>query len=148
RCTPDHRVYATLDPARLPEPIAAGQLTEKHFLAVPRRFAFGTADTVDVRQALADHQTTYRVTWDLSPEQRQAIADATAAGESSRKIGAALGKSASYVRHVRSKMVRGNDRDTRSSGVLCEAGTLRFPHERRPGIAQTLPVTPDLARLF
>src|SRR5262249_21613683 len=61
---------------------------------------------------------------------------------------AVLGKSASYVRHVRRKIAGGRDQDTRSRGVLCEVGTVRFPHERRPGIAQTLPLTADLARLL
>ncbi len=35
RCTPDHRVYATDDPARAPEKMKAGELTSRHYLAVP-----------------------------------------------------------------------------------------------------------------
>src|SRR5687768_2134113 len=37
RCTPDHRVYATEDVTKNPEPIQARHLTATHFLAVPRR---------------------------------------------------------------------------------------------------------------
>ncbi len=39
RCTPDHRVYATDDVARTPEPIPAQQLTDRHYLAIPRQYA-------------------------------------------------------------------------------------------------------------
>ncbi len=39
RCTPDHGVYAAVDPALPPEKIEAGQLTRQHFLAVPRQYA-------------------------------------------------------------------------------------------------------------
>jgi AmmeMemoRadiSam system protein B/AmmeMemoRadiSam system radical SAM enzyme/AmmeMemoRadiSam system protein A len=148
RCTPDHRVYATADPSRPPEPIPAGQLTPGHYLAIPRRYAFGLAGEVDVQQALATHQTTYKVGWELSPEQRQFIVGATARGQTSRQIGAAMGKSASYIRHVRSKMARGRGEDTRTAGVLCEAGTVRFPNERRPGTPRTLRLDADLARLL
>src|SRR5437868_4656746 len=31
RCTPDHRIYATTDPRRLPEPVPADKLTDKHY---------------------------------------------------------------------------------------------------------------------
>ncbi len=36
RCTPEHRVYATLRPEDEPEPIEAGPLTPAHLLAIPR----------------------------------------------------------------------------------------------------------------
>src|SRR5436190_1293351 len=35
RCTPDHGVYATSDPAQPPVKVKAGRLTPEHFLAVP-----------------------------------------------------------------------------------------------------------------
>src|SRR5438045_3419211 len=38
RCTPDHRVYATLDPAVAPALVRAEELTAGHLLAIPRRF--------------------------------------------------------------------------------------------------------------
>jgi AmmeMemoRadiSam system protein B/AmmeMemoRadiSam system radical SAM enzyme/AmmeMemoRadiSam system protein A len=42
RCTPDHRIYATTGSAVAPQPIAAGQLTNNHLLAIPRRYASST----------------------------------------------------------------------------------------------------------
>lgn len=148
RCTPDHRVYATTDLGRPPEPTPAGRLTSHHYLAIPRRYAFATRGEVDVQRILAAHQTTYRVTWDLSAEDRALVTEETARGRTSRQIGGALGKSVSYVRHVRSKLKLGRGADTRTGGLVCEDGMVRFPHERRPGIPRILPLDTGLARLL
>jgi len=148
RCTPDHRVYATDDVARAPERIEAQHLTDRHYLAVPRHYAFSSPQVVDVVKELSGHQVTYRVPWDLSVADRQAIAEATARGESSRQIGSGLGKSASYIRHVRGKLARGRAQDVRSSGPLIEEKTLRFPNEHRPGIPLAIPLDADMARLL
>ena len=148
RCTPGHRVYATDDVTKRPELLQAGRLTNRHFLAIPRRHAFSSPRTVDVAGVLSAHRFTYRVPWGLSPEERAGIAKATARGESSRVIGAALGKSASYVRHIRSKLARGLATDARTAGLLIEGDTLRFPNEHRPGVPATLPLDEDFARLL
>src|SRR3972149_6797821 len=115
RCTPDHRVYATDSVDRAPERIEARHLTDKHYLAIPRRYEFSSPQVVDAAKELSGYQVTYRVPWNLSAEERQAIAEATARGESSRQIGASLGKSASYIRHVRGKIARGRAADVRTS---------------------------------
>ena len=148
RCTPDHRVYATADVNVAPTLTRAQQLTTGHLLAVPRRHKFSSAQTVNVAQALASHRVTYRVPWGLSIELRDEIAAATARGETSREIGARLGKGASYVRHVRSKLARGRARDERTAGVLVECDTVRFPNEHRPGLPLSIPLDEDLARLL
>src|SRR5262245_11849987 len=59
RCTPAHRVYATLDPASPPQPIPAGRLTRDHYLTIPRRYAFGTLDAVHVAEELNQVRVTY-----------------------------------------------------------------------------------------
>ncbi|HJQ31726.1 MAG TPA: radical SAM protein [Pyrinomonadaceae bacterium] len=148
RCTPDHRVYATADVNAAPVPTHARDLTDRHFLAIPRRYGFSSSQTVDVARALGGHTFTYRVPWNLSAALRAEIAAATARGETSREIGARLGKDASYVRHVRSKMARGRAQDVRTGGVLVERGTARFPNERRPGIPASLPLDAEFARLL
>lgn len=148
RCTPDHRVYATDDPAARPELLQAGRLTNKHFLAIPRRHAFSSPQVVDAASALSPHRFTYRIPWGLSLEARAGIAEATARGESSRVIGEKLGKSASYVRHVRSKLARGLATDVRNGGLIVEGERLRFPNEYRPGVPATLPLDEGLARLL
>jgi pyruvate formate lyase activating enzyme len=148
RCTPDHRVYATADPNAAPAPTQAQHLTAGHFLAIPHRYGFSSAQTVDVAQALSKHRFTYRVPWGLSAAAREEIAEATARGETSREIGARLGKDASYIRHVRSKLARGCASGERAGGALVEGDTVRFPNEHRPGIPLSLTLDEDLARLL
>lgn len=148
RCTPDHRVYATADPSVAPAPTQARHLTTGHFLAIPRRHGFSSTHTVDVAQALSSHQVTYRVSWELSVAVRGEIAAATARGETSREIGERLGKSASYIRHVRRKIARGLAQDERTSGALVELDAVRFPNEHRPGIPLSISLDEDLARLL
>jgi pyruvate formate lyase activating enzyme len=148
RCTPDHRVYATADASTPPAPMQAQQLTDKHYLAIPRHYEFSSAQVVNVANELSGHQISYRVPWELSADVRQAIAEATASGETSRQIGARLGKEASYIRHVRSKMARGLAQEVRSGRAIIEAQTVRFPNEHRPGIPLSIPLDVDMARLL
>ncbi len=148
QCTPDHRVYATDDPAKAPEPIEAGRLTNKHFLVVPRRFDFSGSQSLNVADHLRHHRITYRTPWRFSAADREAVAVATQQGKSSREIGAAVGKSPSYIRHVRSKMSRGLALDERAGGMLIEESRIRFPNERRPGIPRDVPLNTSFARLL
>ncbi len=147
-CTPDHRVYATDDIACAPQPIQAQRLTNKHYLAIPRHYSFSSTQLLDVANELSGHQITYRVPWELTADVRQAIVEATVRGETSRQIGARMGKDASYIRHVRSKIARGLAQDVRSSGAMVEGQTVRFPNEHRPGIPLTIPFDADMARLL
>jgi pyruvate formate lyase activating enzyme len=149
RCTPDHRVYATDDIASAPAPLQARQLTGKHYLAIPRSYSFSARQTVDVAKELSGHRAMYRVPWNSSSSDvRQAIASASERGKTSREIGAALGKDASYIRHVRSKMSRGLAQDLRSGGPIIEASRLRFPNEHRPGIPASISLDENMARLL
>jgi pyruvate formate lyase activating enzyme len=148
RCTADHRVYATDDVATPPAPIQAQRLTNKHYLAIPRHYAFSSAQVVDVANELSGHRTAYRVPWMLTADIRQEIAEATTRGETSREIGARLGKDASYIRHVRSKMAHGRAQDVRSRGAMIEDCTIRFPNEHRPGIPSLIPLDVNMARLL
>src|SRR5205085_4603712 len=120
QCTPDHRVFATVDPTREPEAIEARLLTEKHYLVIPRRFGFSSAQSIRVADYLRDHRTTYRTPWLFSAADRQSVTVATQQGKSSREIGAAMGKDPSYIRHIRSKMNRGLAVDERTVGILSE----------------------------
>jgi pyruvate formate lyase activating enzyme len=124
RCTPGHRVFATRDPSQPAAPVRADQLTESHFLVVPRTLAAPGSRSIDVAALLRSVQVTDRVRWDLSADDRALIAASTEAGRSSREIGARLGKSASCVRHV------------------------RFPGEHAPGIPQVLALDTGLAALL
>lgn len=148
RCTADHRVYATADPAVAPAPIRAEELTTGHYLAVPRRYPLSMPKIIDVAEELADHQVTYQVPWKLSLEERAFVVEATARGETSRQIGATLGVNPSYIRHVRSKIARGRGDDQRTRTFAIEDGRVRFPNEHRPGVLACIPLDEDMARLL
>src|SRR5437773_6858605 len=148
RCTPDHRIYATTDPALPPVPVRAGDLSVRHYLSVPRRIAAEESQTLDVAALLRDHQMTYRVRGDLPVEHRELIAVASARGETSRAIGLTLGKDPSYIRHVRSKIAREGGEPTRTRGPIVSSRHVRFPGEHGPGIPDSLAVDNDLAALL
>ena len=147
-CTPDHKIYVTRNPNELPKPIAAKDITIEHYLVVPKKYSFSTLDELNVEKILSDKQIVYRVSWDLSMEEREAIMSATLQGETSKQIGDKLGKDPSYIRHVRSKIAKGLGGDTKVANAIVAAGQLRFPNERKPGIPAMLKVSTELAELF
>lgn len=147
-CTPDHRVYATNDISQKPTLIRSDQLTPTHYLAVPRQFPFSSLELIDAAHILNGQSTNYRVHWKLTREDREMIVNASQAGFSSRQIGREFGKSASYIRKVRSKLNRGGDPEIRTKGIIIQAGILRFPKEHRPGIPTHIPLTQNMASLL
>ena len=150
QCTPGHRVYATTDPAIAPKKIKGCELTTGHFLAVPRAIAPTLDRTmeIDVAALLKDHRTTFRTPWKFSPECREHVLAASALGQSSDQIGRALGVSASYVRHVRSKLAARTDVESWTAAAAVADGRLRFPKERRPGIPCHVMLDEGLAELL
>ena len=148
RCTPDHRVYATDDITKSPEPIEARELTGKHYLAIPRRYSFSPLEESSTFELLNEHTVTYRTPWSLSSTDRQASVAATADGKTSREIGAAMGKDPSYIRHIGSKIARGLVMEERSGGPILEEGMLRFPNEHRPGIPASISLDAEMASLL
>ena len=148
RCTPDHRIYATDDPNKRPEPIHARQLTQKHYLAIPRRYSFSTPQVVDVYQTLSSHSSTFKTPHKLSAAEVEHILSASAAGATSRELGRQFGKDPSYIRHVRSKVRRGIWTESKPAELTIEGNTLHFAKERRPGIPLTIPLDENFARLL
>lgn len=148
RCTSDHKVYATHDPQFDAKPIPANELTIKHYLAIPRHFSFSKPQIIDTRKELQNHQTTYKITWDLTLEELNYILTESQNGLSSKEIGIALGKSGSHIRHIRSKYAKRGYQVEKSQGFIVENEQLRFPHERLPGIPLQIPVDENLAYLL
>lgn len=151
RCTPEHRIYATLDPE---EPgltvVEAHELTTAHYLAIPKQYAFSESASVDVHATLLPFQATYQVPHEFGEEDIQDIMNASAAGVTSRELGDRLGKRADYIRHVRSRVRRGLWVEERVKGITLETPeeeTVRFYKEKRPGIPAYLSFTESLARL-
>jgi pyruvate formate lyase activating enzyme len=149
RCTPDHRVFATSDPAGAPpELIEAGRLTTQHYLAIPRHFEFSPPQVVDVVSLLAMNKTVFRTPHQFSTEQVQRIMEASAAGVTSRQLAVEFGKDPSYIRHVRSKVRRGVWTDDKPTGLAMQAGQVRVAKEHWPGLPVAIPLDENFARLL
>ncbi len=147
-CTADHRVYATDDPSKAPQPIPAHQLNERYFLAIPYLQPAATPQVISVAELLGQHTTTYQTPWKLTEAQLEMILSYSAQGKSSRAIGLALGKDPGYIRSVRGKAARGLIYTDRTGGLLVEDHSVRFPKEHRPGIPLEIPLNEGMARLL
>src|SRR6266496_4507960 len=147
-CTPDHRVYATDDVSLSPVLIHAKEITKKHYLAVPRSYAFSSPQMIDSQSLLGSHPVTFQTPWKLSGEQMQKIMDLSAEGKSSQQIGEMFGKSGSYIRHLRRKIRNGWVHKTKTAYPYVEDGYLRCPNERQPGIPIMMDLGVELAELL
>ncbi len=148
RCTPDHRIYATDSVAEEPALVPASRLTTKHYLAIPRHYAFSSAQTIDVTGEIGGCEITYRVPWKHSRQEFELLDQATKQGKTSREIASMLGTSASNIRHLRRRVTRRTTGEARTRGPIIEADRLRFPNERRPGIPLTISLDENMARLL
>ncbi|MFW9856560.1 MAG: radical SAM protein [Candidatus Thorarchaeota archaeon] len=148
KCTSDHEIYATTNPNIKPGKVKAKQLTKNHLLAIPRSYSFSSPQLVKVDQVLNQHEFNFNPRWKLSVEERNFIMSETEKGKSSNEIGETLGKSGSYIRHVRSKMRKGLGLDKRKGKIIIEDNKMRFSNERRPGIPVEIQFDVDTARLF
>ncbi|OLB06790.1 MAG: hypothetical protein AUH14_05305 [Candidatus Rokubacteria bacterium 13_2_20CM_69_15_1] len=97
---------------------------------------------------MKDVRVTFAIPRTLSSTEVAGIVAATDRGESSRSIGARLGKDPSYIRHVRSKVRRGRWVYEKTQGLIVKDDAVRFPNEHRPGIPRYVPLDKPLARLL
>jgi pyruvate formate lyase activating enzyme len=147
-CTPDHRVYATLDIHKEPELIQARCLTPKHYLAVPRIYQFSTPQIINAKELIGSYPVAFQTPWKLSGDEMREIMALSIQGKTSREIGEMVGKSGSYIRHLRSKITNGKVQGTKTSFAYVENGYLRFPNERRPGIPVVTELGEEVAELL
>lgn len=148
RCTPDHRVYATDDVSKPPVLTRAKDLTNRHYLAVPKTFHFSSPQILDAESLIGKIPVTYQTPWKMSKDDMQTVMDLSAQGASSREIGKRFGKSGSYIRHLRGKIGRGAATGFKTSRPYIEGGYLRFPNERQPGIPIRIEFDVQVAELM
>jgi len=148
RLTPEHRVYATDDPAKPPRLMQAQELTLGHYLAIPRNYQFRDLAVIDVANQLGEHRAPHRISWKLKQQELKTILQASSTGSTSRQIGLMLDKDPSYVHQIRSKVARGKLNYERTAGCFLEEGSLRFPREHRPGIPQEIAMDERMAYLL
>jgi len=155
-CTPEHEFLAIPKPKKgqpIPKPtfLPAAKLTREHCLAIPKRYTFSRDITLEVPQWL---QTVVKP---LSARKsdvrlRRRVMALTEKGWTSRQIGERLGKDASFIRHIRSKVRRGiwQTKPTyqRPAQLVEEGAWVRLPYERRPGLPKTLQLDTRFAALL
>jgi putative pyruvate formate lyase activating enzyme len=149
RLTPNHEVFAAHRdvPERLVK-IPAGELTEEHYLVVPKR-AVGVRTTLDVARLLAQ-QPVRRGRRRARRIEHERLREALASRRTSREVAGELGYHPTYVRTLRSRLARGrlDIGATRPLTLQVEGGLVRFAGERRPGIPAELPLDEGLAWLL
>jgi pyruvate formate lyase activating enzyme len=71
-CTPDHRVYATDDRNIKPYMIQAKDLTDHHYLVVPRKFRFSTSSVMDAMECIKAYEAD-DIQWMMPRKERQNV---------------------------------------------------------------------------
>ncbi|MGH3052410.1 MAG: LAGLIDADG family homing endonuclease, partial [Gaiellaceae bacterium] len=149
RLTPNHEVFAAHReaPDRLVK-IPAGELTEEHYLVVPKRAA-GALTSLDVARVLAE-QPVRRARRRARRIQHERLREVLASRRTSREVAGELGYHPAYVRTLRSRLARGRleIRATAPITLEVEEGLVRFTGERRPGIPAKLQLDERLAWLL
>jgi len=154
-CTPEHE-FLVIDapPSSNPPPhfVRAEHLTPDHLLAVPKHFSFSHPVVFNTAELLQPLVKPYKAKRTIGREALEEVMRLSAEGLSSREIGARVGKEASRMRHLRSKLNRG-DWDLERLGevnapLTVEAGGVRLPKEHQPGIPHLLALDVPLAKLL
>ncbi len=154
--TPEHEFLvvskAELQAGSKPSFVQAAKLTPDHYLAIPKRFSFSTAAVYETAEILKPLAKPIRYPHELGPAFLKEVLRLTDKGLSSKEISHKLGKDASHIRHLRSKLHRGvwnlNDLSHKQAQVLVEEGRVRFSKEHAPGIPEQIPLDEKLARLL
>ena len=155
-CTPEHPFLARLRPDRYPDDrpryIEAKELTRDHCLAIPSHYEFSENVTLETRDYLEPFVSSYRVKRSISAEILERILELTEKGKSSRVIAQEIGKSASHIRHLRSKIRRGHwdlkNLAFKKVILIEEAGSVRFSKEHAPGIPSRVALGAEFAELL
>jgi AmmeMemoRadiSam system radical SAM enzyme len=147
-CTPDHRVYATDDVGTPPKPVYAKDLTDKHYLAVPRIYKFSSPQVIDAGRLIGSYPATFQTPWKMSGDEVQTVMELSENGVSSREIGSEYGQSVSSIHHLRFNIRRDRGQKTKTSYSYVEDQYLRFRNERQLGISLITALNVDAAELL
>ncbi len=156
RLTPDHEVLALTEADRgkgvEPRFIRASELRPGNYLAIPNQFDFSEPTVFEVPDILHGRLRRLRHKRKIGAAFLRRVLSLSAGGMSSRQIGLRLGKSASHIRHLRSKVGTGvwdlKSLWSRQARILCEDGRVRLSKEHAPGIPERVPLDERLAALL
>jgi pyruvate formate lyase activating enzyme len=147
--TPNHKVFAAhrsnLDDI---QSITAGELSESHYLVIPKRRA-GSGVRIDVADALGSLECrTHSPRSGRVPLEH--LTETLRATGTSAQLAEILGYHPAYVRTLRGRLARGVLRTERPRAVCLRVsdGRVRFLGERGPGVPEYLDLSADLAWLL
>ena len=142
-CTPDHELFVAhrSEPGRLVR-ARASDVTQDHYMVVPKREEAHAAVTLNVATTLARAQ---QVRPTKRRRRRTTAVDLTlafASGQTSTQIASNLGYHPAYIRTLRGRWRRGEsfDGEMREPELAVEDGRIRFAWENRPGVPQSIVV--------
>jgi pyruvate formate lyase activating enzyme len=149
--TPNHGIFAAhradLSTVRK---IPAEELTQDHFLVVPKR----QPCTAELTISASDWLSRLDVARHAARPRRHAtarLAELLRMDGTSTQLGAALGYHPTYVRKLRSELSRGalsGTEDAREVTLTEDDGRVRFLGEKGVGVPQSLALTPEFAWLL
>lgn len=149
--TPEHEVLAADGPGEPLGKVPAGELSMRHWLAIPRPTFGENTDILDVSPVIGplaaklSYATKVRINL---PRIRQAIA-LSDTGHTSFEIGNLLGFHPAYVRTLRSRVRKeGLPKPQRQNALVVESGKVRLKNERKPGIPASLRINEELAEFL
>jgi pyruvate formate lyase activating enzyme len=151
QATPNHGIFAAhrSDLGTIRK-IPAGELTQDHFLMVPKRRPATGDVTLSSREWLSRLEIPPHA---VRPRRIETapLTELLRMDGTSGAVGGALGYHPTYVRKLRGQLARGAlapCEGAKDVTLACEDGRLRFRHEKGQGVPESLVLTPDLAWLL
>jgi len=151
RATPNHGIFAAhKDDLSAVRKVPAAELTEDHFLVVPKRQASTKELIISTREWLSRLDIPLRAVHGRRIETERLV-ELLGVDATSGEIGAALGYHPAYVRKLRGQLARGvldPCEGIQEVTLATKNGRVRFLGEKGSGVPESLALTPDLAWLL
>jgi len=155
RCTPDHQLFVSINPlSEKIKKIKAQELTQDHYLVVPKKYNFSTSEIViDVKTILEDKINIYKKGTKITPKIIKKITTMFKNGYTSREIGRVFGFHPTYIRclHAKLRNLNKNDMPTLffDQNILVERdGFIKFKTEKKPFIPRFIKLDKKFAKLL
>ncbi len=155
-CTPEHPLFARLRPDRYPnsrpEYVEASKLTKEHCLVVPKRYEFSQEVILNSEDILSPSASRDKIRRKIKRGTLEEVLNLSRQGKPSSEIALSLGKSASHIRRLQSKLQSGgwnlDGLDWKQARLVEEGERIRFPKEHGPGIPKRIQLDEALAELL
>ena len=156
RCTPEHKIFTTSNPAKEPKKVQARFLTKKNYVVIPKVKELNSPSSIDLAPFLQTLRLpTYKIRttnqWRLDYRTLNTIARLTAAGYTSKEIGRRLHLKHGTVRSARSKLLRSTPSELSKKSapyrVIVSKDTIRLSYSKR-SLPRFIKIDEDFAKLL